>query len=486
MNVRARVVLAVPWFCLLHVPVLADELHVPTPNYPTIQAAIDAGTDGDEVIVAPGTYEGTGNCDIQFEGKAITVRSQDPNDPNIVAATVIKCGPDDPCDPDYGVPAFGFLPPDGPGTVVAGLTIINGHCPDDGGAIQCMGGSPTIYNCTFVGNRSDDDGGAIFGAGDATITGCTFTGNSSQHKGGAICWVGESPTITHCTFTQNSADEGGMAIWCGWPGTPTISYCTVSGNTCTEDSGETGSAAIQLSEGTCAIVTNCTITGNDGGAVGGAGVWCESSSATIANCTISANTGSPGGGGIGCLGGDLTVTNCLVTGHLQGIGCLGGYAMIENCTVAGNDWGLITVLYGTIDLANCIAWGNQNLVDNYGGQIVVTYSDVQGGWPGEGNIEAGPCFVDPNGPDGDPNTWEDNDYHLGAHSRCINAGRPTDPNDPNTDYSGQTDIDGQKRVMNGRVDMGADEKPPCGSGAAPMLPMTLAVLGISAWVRRRG
>jgi len=99
---------------------------------------------------------------------------------------------------------------------------------------------------------------------------------------------------------------------------------------------------------------------------------------------------------------------------------------------------------------------------------------------GDGNIDQDPCFVDPNGPDGDPNTWDDNDYHLSGGSPCINAG------DPNGDYTGQTDIDGQKRVMNGRVDMGSDEKPPCGSGLVPMLPLMLGVLGLLVVVRRKG
>ena len=62
------------------------------PNeYGTIQEAIDAAIDGDIVIVAPDTYTGDGNRDIDFKGKAITVQSTDPQDPAVVAATVIDC-----------------------------------------------------------------------------------------------------------------------------------------------------------------------------------------------------------------------------------------------------------------------------------------------------------------------------------------------------------------------------------------------------------
>ena len=62
-------------------------------------------------------------------------------------------------------------------------------------------------------------------------------------------------------------------------------------------------------------------------------------------------------------------------------------------------------------------------------------------------------FDDPNGPDGDPNTWEDNDYHLSPNSPCIDAGDPNFVADPNWPF----DIDGEPRVRDGRVDMGSDE-----------------------------
>jgi hypothetical protein len=50
-------------------------------DYPTIQAAIDDCNEGDTVIIAPGTHTGSGNRDIDFKGKGITVRSVDPNSP---------------------------------------------------------------------------------------------------------------------------------------------------------------------------------------------------------------------------------------------------------------------------------------------------------------------------------------------------------------------------------------------------------------------
>ncbi|MHC4529122.1 MAG: choice-of-anchor Q domain-containing protein, partial [Planctomycetota bacterium] len=94
----------------------------------------------------------------------------------------------------------------------------------------------------------------------------------------------------------------------------------------------------------------------------------------------------------------------------------------------------------------------------------VTYSNVQGGWVGQGNIDEDPCFVDAgywsdaNGPNvpvvpNGPNVaWVDGDYHLLAASACINAGDPNYVAGPN-----ERDVDGQPRVWDGRIDMGADE-----------------------------
>ena len=56
-------------------------------DYSTIQAAIDDANDGDIILLADGTYTGNGNRDIDFHGKAITLRSIDPNNSTIVAHT---------------------------------------------------------------------------------------------------------------------------------------------------------------------------------------------------------------------------------------------------------------------------------------------------------------------------------------------------------------------------------------------------------------
>jgi pectin methylesterase-like acyl-CoA thioesterase len=92
-------------------------------DFDNIQAAIDDSNDGDIIIVQPGTYTGAGNRDILFYAKAITVRSIDPNDPNIVTATIINCNGTEE-EPHQG---FLFNSGEEADSVLAGLTITNGY-----------------------------------------------------------------------------------------------------------------------------------------------------------------------------------------------------------------------------------------------------------------------------------------------------------------------------------------------------------------------
>jgi hypothetical protein len=102
------------------------------------------------------------------------------------------------------------------------------------------------------------------------------------------------------------------------------------------------------------------------------------------------------------------------------------------------------------DVNNCIIWGNAQGSMGPDGDYYVTYSCIEGGYGGEGNIDDDPCFV------GDAN--DPNNYHLRSDSPCIDTGNNEVVTDPN-----ETDIDGEKRIIDGdsngtaTVDMGADE-----------------------------
>ena len=198
----------------------------------------------------------------------------------------------------------------------------------------------------------------------------------------------------------------------------------------------------------------------------GGGMYNDRGSPTITNCTFSRNLATLGGGMYNYWGSPI-VTNCIFSGNSsinRGGGMYNdrGSATVINCTFNGNTAGIHggAMAGSDVTLANCILWGNTpEEVDSPEGTTVITYSDVQGGWPGEGNIDVDPCFAetghwDPNGTPEEPNDdfWVEGDYHLRWDSTCINAG---DPNFVVTVVA--TDIDGEPRIISGRVDMGCDE-----------------------------
>lgn len=433
-----------------------DTLQVPTAEFATIQAAIDAAFPGDEVVVADGAYTGAGNKDLDFAGKAITVRSAS-GDP---ATCIIDC--------EGGGRGFYFHNDEMDDSVVAGFTIRNGYVSESspggeyGGGVYCQTSSPTLTNCIISGNAaggSHSSGGGVYcsSSSSPTLANCTISGNTADsHGGGVSCLSSSSPVLTDCTISGNTA-RGTTASHGGGvyssSSSPTLTDCTISRNTAS--GGASGSASggggyFQYPFGSGPKLTNCTITGNTArGSTNafsrGGGIRCLSCSPTLTNCSIAGNTAGGGtyssGGGVHCSSSSPTLTNCTISGN------------IASGTVSDNGGGLYCESSSSNPtLTNCILWADSpQEVYVHSGTAVVTYCDVQGGWSGTGNINKAPRFVDADGPDNDPDTWEDNDYHLQLLSPCVNRG------DPNGEYAGQTDMDGEARVMGRRVDMGADE-----------------------------
>ncbi|MHC4707781.1 MAG: LamG-like jellyroll fold domain-containing protein, partial [Planctomycetota bacterium] len=176
-------------------------------GYGFIQTAINDAIDEDEIEVAPGTYYEA----INFKGKAITLHSTDPNDPNVVAATIINGAG------HYHV--VQCVSGEGPDTILDGFTITGGDANGPTGINKCGGGmycensSPMVTNCIFRDNSAQNDGAGIFNYNsDPNVTNCTFSENSSGSRGGGMFNDNYSnPNVVNCVFTSNkSAYYAGM------------------------------------------------------------------------------------------------------------------------------------------------------------------------------------------------------------------------------------------------------------------------------------
>jgi parallel beta-helix repeat protein len=211
-------------------------------DYPTIQAAADDCNDGDVVIISPGTYRGAGNREIDLRGKAITVRSIDPDNFRIVDATIIDC--------EIAGRGFIFQTGEDANSVIAGLTIVNGHSLA-GGAIYCCGkSSPTIVNCAIISNSAVFGGGiACYEDSHPEISNCTLSNNSASMSGGGFYCNASSPVLNNCMLSDNVA-AGGGAISCAG-GSLLVRTSTLANNTAPKGSGiycyKSGSVAIENS-----------------------------------------------------------------------------------------------------------------------------------------------------------------------------------------------------------------------------------------------
>lgn len=342
--------------------VSAAVLHVPD-EYATIQAGIDASVDGDTVMVAEGTYAGEGNRDIDFAGKGVVLLSE-----HGPALTVIDCeGSEE--EPHRG---FYFYGGEDSTSAVQGFTVTNGYVTDTGGGIRCRySSSPTIRDNAIVGNTASYGGGIYCESSSPIINSTLIGGNHADQGGGGIrCYSNASPRIEECAIISNTAEVGGGGICCWDHCSPQLSRNVIAGN----------------------------VTGSGGG------IYCnDNSSPTIAGTAIAGNTADYGGG-VRC----YDFSSPLLVG----------------CTFAGN-WataygGAFHNFNSSPTLLHSILYGDSagtsgdEIYSVGADSVVVSYSDVEGGWPGEGNIDAFPMFV----------LAERRDYRLLWHSPCIDAGHP--------------------------------------------------------------
>ncbi|HUU82359.1 MAG TPA: right-handed parallel beta-helix repeat-containing protein, partial [Phycisphaerae bacterium] len=227
--------------------------------FSTVQRAIWAATDGDTVEVAQGTYVEN----INFLGKAITMRSTDPDDPAIVAATIL--------DGNQAGSTVTFNHGEGPDSVLKGFTIRNGSGTDYCGAgVHCQGSSPTIEKNVITGNTALAHGGGIYcSGGSPTIRDNRVEGNEARWFGGGIaCW-NSTATVTGNLIRDNAAHWYGGGLLVHGPAAPTVRNNVFSGNT-----GSEGAGIACLYKGS-PLLENNTLTENTAERYGGAvfGGW---------------------------------------------------------------------------------------------------------------------------------------------------------------------------------------------------------------------
>ena len=267
-------------------------------------------------------------------------------------------------------------------SILDGFTIVNGY-KSNGGGIMCFEASPLILNCVIANNQA-------------------WRSPNSGRGGGGILSVSGNPKIVNCVISDNVANcfGGGIAVSSG---IPEIIDCIISRNKVYGDgpSDRPGYGGGVSSSGQNLLLSNCAIVDNWSHDLGG-GVRLRHS-AEIVNCTIANNSAVERSGGISYL------------------------------------------IDGTITVTNSIVWGNHApTFPQIGAGIIVSYSDVEGGYGGLNNFVLDPFFADDAGGDyhlknmaGRWDPFEEQWFFDEVTSPCIDAGTASPPGGlPETDIEG--------------------------------------------------
>jgi len=406
-------------------PVRMGTIRVPS-DVAEIGAAAALLCDGDTLLIEPGTYREWG---IELPPREIVVTGSAPEDSIAVAATVV--------DGDrQGVVLAMELESDRPRRI-QGITITGGRGAD-GGGIVCRGGAETMIEwCAIVDNESHGSGAGLLIEGtDTFVSHCVFADNRAQMDGGGAWIDGRKAEIalSDCVFVRNSCGGGGGGLFVG----PAASRLSAGsgvfvGNEAVGAGGGLLAESYADLEG-CLLLSNrssnggglyrrggslerCDIRDNiSSGPGGGTGGW----PSDFIYCVIRNNQAAEAGGGI--YASRIDMVGCLIVENSANQG--GGMRIriseseIVNSTIAENRaWnGGGMLLDGTYsgDMNNCIVWGNSGDQITPGTSINVSYSSIEGGWRGTGNLDAHPRFFSRQG----------FDYLLGPESPAVDAGDP--------------------------------------------------------------
>lgn len=297
-------------------------------------------------------------------------------------------------------------------------TISNNVATSFAGGIYCgLKSSITANGCTLAANGASSGGAVYLDGASLSATKCTLSGNQAGTKGGAVMARSDSQlTLSGCNFQLNSCPQAGGAICAEDTVRVSAAGCVLSGNQASSAGGIGG--AVRHQDSTTGTWRSCRFQGNAAGFEGGAMSIDHSAVVALIGATVVANSANTGfAGGINEASGALTLDSCILWGNTDAFGNLedaqifqlGGSLYISYCAIKG---------WSNVLCFNC-----------------------------PGNVGAGqfnPLFVSAS------------DFHLLPNSPCVNAGNPALTLSPL-----DVDVDGERRLSNGRMDIGADEVQDC-------------------------
>ncbi len=309
-----------------------------------------------------------------------------------------------------------------------------------GGMFNNDGSSPILTDVTFAGNSGYSGGGGMYNwySNSPSLTHVIFSGNWSS-LGGGMFNNGSSPTLTHVTFSGNSANAGG-GMFNDNGSSPTLTHVTFLTNVRISDNMASAGGGMYNENSSNPVLTDVTFSGNSAGS--GGGMYNDSSSPSLINVKMKGNSANYGGGMYNVNNSSPTLTNVTINGNWANNYGGGMYNWLSSDPI----------------LTNAILWDNhpaENQIYNEGSTPAITYSDIQlqagGVYPGTGNINLDPRFVDAAG----------GNLRLQSISPAIDAGDNAAPGLVGI----TTDLDGNPRFedVTGVADTG--------SGSAPIVDM---------------
>ena len=289
----------------------------------------------------------------------------------------------------------------------------------------------TTYISQTIIDGNQNGSVVTFESGEDSTTvlcGFTITNGDGDPFGGGIYCDDSNPNLEYVTITSNSAGSGG-GIFCLDNSSPTLINVTITGNSASDNGG--GFFCLDNSNST---LTNVTITGNSAWNGGGISSW-YNSNLTLTNVMITENSAWHGGG-IGCWDNS---SPCLVN------------VTISDNSASDNGGGIYCSSSNPI-LVNCILW-NDSPEEIYleDSSFEVVYSNIQGGWEGEGNIDENPLF----------SNQQNLPFNLQDTSPCIGAGIDEIEINGIWYFAPEFDLEGNPRPnpAGSMPDMGAYENP---------------------------